>query len=107
MQRRLQLINFNVPIATRQRFDALCKLTGRTRTAALITLMEDFIVSAAARITERNAEIEMVEQAIRNSRRIFGDTAFAGDSASHLESAGHWRSREEYTALDTDDQECA
>jgi hypothetical protein len=47
MKPELILINFNVPISTKTRFDAICQVSARTRTSVLVELMNDFILSQA------------------------------------------------------------
>ena len=41
-----QLTNFNVPLPTRKRFDAICRASGRTRTSVLVELMTDHILKS-------------------------------------------------------------
>lgn len=52
------MTNFNVPRETRDRFDAVCRESGKTRTAALVELMESFIISQAKALAERKSAFD-------------------------------------------------
>lgn len=54
----LAVTNFNVPRETRTRFDAICRESGKTRTAALVELMEGFIISQGKVLAERKSAFD-------------------------------------------------
>ena len=68
------ITNFYVPIEIRNRFDEICRLNGRTRTAALVQLMEDHIIAQGPEIARRNEELEQVDRSIEKSRRLLAST---------------------------------
>ena len=53
----IQLTNFNVPIDTRRRFDAICHASGRTRTSVLVELMTNYILEEGKRLVERQKKL--------------------------------------------------
>ena len=74
----LSLTNFNVPIGTRERFDRICELNGRTRTSVLIELMEPYIVKQREVIETRNREIKKIDETLRKTRRLMSFKEFLG-----------------------------
>lgn len=73
-----QLTNFNVPLPTRKRFDAICRASGRTRTSVLVELMTDHILKEGRRLTDQQSELEQIDAAIGKSRSVkrFSDWAY-------------------------------
>lgn len=65
-----QLTNFNVPLPTRKRFDAICRASGRTRTSVLVELMTDHILKEGRRLTDQQSELEQIDAAIGKSRSV-------------------------------------
>ena len=65
-----QLTNFNVPLPTRKRFDAICRASGRTRTSVLVELMTDHILKEGRRLTDQQSELEQIDSAIGKSRSV-------------------------------------
>ena len=65
-----QLTNFNVPLPTRKRFDAVCRASGRTRTSVLVELMSDHILKDGRRLTDQQSELEQIDAAIGKSRSV-------------------------------------
>ncbi|MEY4999712.1 MAG: hypothetical protein RIS00_1756 [Pseudomonadota bacterium] len=65
-----QLTNFNVPLPTRKRFDAVCRASGRTRTSVLVELMTDHILKEGRRLTDQQSELEQIDAAIGKSRSV-------------------------------------
>jgi len=56
------LTNFNVPTSTRDRFDRVCRISGRTRTSVLIEMMEDYIIHQGSVLKDRSKRIRMVDR---------------------------------------------
>lgn len=48
------LTNFNAPDTVRQRFDAICQASGRTRTSVLVELMTDYILHQSKHLATRS-----------------------------------------------------
>ena len=65
-----QLTNFNVPLPTRKRFDAVCRASGRTRTSVLVELMTNHILKEGRRLTDQQSELEQIDAAIGKSRSV-------------------------------------
>lgn len=76
------LTNFNVPISVRQRFDEVCRASGRTRTSVLVELMENFVLLQGKVLEERAKRLEQVDHSIRESRRIMGFREFLGEQSA-------------------------
>lgn len=66
----LHLTNFNVPITTRNRFDAICHASGRTRTSVLVELMTNYILQEGKRIIAQQNEFHDLDQRLRESRGL-------------------------------------
>jgi hypothetical protein len=56
------LTNFKAPIDTRNRFDAICQASGRTRTSVLVELMSDYILNQSQQLATRNHGFQIVDQ---------------------------------------------
>lgn len=56
------LTNFKAPIDTRNRFDAICHASGRTRTSVLVELMTDYILNQSQQLVTRNHRFQLVDQ---------------------------------------------
>lgn len=60
-----ELTNFNVPLRTRQRFDAICRASGRTRTSVLVELMTNHILKEGRRLSDQQSELDKIDTAIQ------------------------------------------
>lgn len=58
------LINFLVPKATKNRFDAICRINGRSRTQALIDLMNDYIVKTSPLLEARYEKLKNADHTL-------------------------------------------
>lgn len=58
------LINFLVPKATKNRFDAICRINGRSRTQVLIDLMNDHIVRTSPLLEARYEKLKNADHAL-------------------------------------------
>lgn len=67
------LTNFKAPIDTRNRFDAICQASGRTRTSVLVELMSDYILNQSQRLATRSHRLQLVDQMLRDNRVSNGD----------------------------------
>lgn len=54
------LINFNVPLSIRHRFDEVCRASGRSRTSVLVELMESYVLTQGKVLADRHVEIRKV-----------------------------------------------
>jgi hypothetical protein len=64
------LTNFNVPIMTKDRFDRVCEISGRTRTSVLIELMERHIVDQTDFLQSRNHQFERIDGVLVKLRSV-------------------------------------
>jgi len=62
------LMNFNVPIETKDRFNQICALTRKTRTAVLVELMERYIVDQTSVLKSRGRQIERIDEMLDEIR---------------------------------------
>lgn len=62
------LTNFNVPIFTKNRFDRVCQISGRTRTSVLIELMERYVVDQVNVIETKNLQLDRIDGIITDNR---------------------------------------
>lgn len=68
------LTNFNVPIDTRNRFDAICHASGRTRTSVLVELMKEYVLEEGKRLIERQKELGELDARIQESLVLRGSS---------------------------------
>lgn len=62
------LTNFNVPIFTKNRFDRVCQISGRTRTSVLIELMERYVVDQVDVIETKKRQLDRIDGIITDNR---------------------------------------
>ena len=62
MIENVTLTNFNVPTGIRDRFDRVCRISGRTRTSVLIEMMEDYIIHQGSVLKERSRRIRRIDR---------------------------------------------
>jgi hypothetical protein len=67
------LTNFKAPIDTRNRFDAICQASGRTRTSVLVELMSDYILNQSQRLATRSLRFQLIDQMLGDNRVSNGD----------------------------------
>lgn len=58
------LINFLVPKTTKNRFDAICRINGRSRTQVLIDLMNEHIVRTSPVLEARYEKLKNADHAL-------------------------------------------
>ena len=75
------LTNFNAPIDTRNRFDAICQASGRTRTSVLVELMTDYILHQSQLLATRNQRFQLVDQMLGENMVSKGERSLMGDQA--------------------------
>ena len=63
----IQLTNFNVPIDTRRRFDAICHASGRTRTSVLVELMTNYVLQEGRRLMDRQNAFQDLDKRFQES----------------------------------------
>jgi hypothetical protein len=68
----ITLTNFNVPITTRRRFDAICHASGRTRTSVLVELMTRYVLEEGRRLVERQKELGDLDVRFQESLGLKG-----------------------------------
>ena len=73
MKPDLTLINFNVPMPTKTRFDSICQISGKTRTSVLVELMNDFILSQADLLTHRSRQFDLIDTALMLNGNVTDD----------------------------------
>jgi hypothetical protein len=70
------LINFNVPIPLRSRFDGICHASGRTRTSVLVELMADYILQQSQLLSTRYRQFQMVDELLGENSVSKGERSF-------------------------------
>ena len=68
----ITLTNFNVPITTRRRFDAICHASGRTRTSVLVELMTNYVLQEGKRVIERQKKLGDLDKRFQESQGLKG-----------------------------------
>lgn len=58
------LINFWVPKATKNRFDSICRINGRSRTQILVDLMNEHIVRTSPLLEARYEKLKNADHAL-------------------------------------------
>lgn len=72
----ITLTNFNVPITTRKRFDAICHASGRTRTSVLVELMTNYILQEGRRLVEHQKELGDLDKRFQGSLGLNGSNSY-------------------------------
>jgi hypothetical protein len=106
----IQLTNFNVPIDTRRRFDAICHASGRTRTSVLVELMTNYVLQEGKRLVERqkelgdldkrfqeslslkgsNRQLDIRHRSVHSARQTWGDNEFDLPDPIYSDGHGDW-----------------
>ncbi len=68
----IRLMNFNVPLTTRKRFDAICHANGRTRTSVLVELMTKHVLEEGRRLIERREALGDLDKLFQDSPGLTG-----------------------------------
>lgn len=94
------LTNFNVPDTVRQRFDAICHASGRTRTSVLIELMTDYILHQSQHLATRNHQFQMVDELLGENSVSKGDRSFPSSHTRSSRNTTQTRSNKEFDLPD-------
>ena len=91
-----KLTNFQVPQKIRDRFDRVCKLSGRSRSSVLIELMEDYTVRQTRILLQKSRRIQEADQNIRKSSKLMGYKAFVEQRERELQERSRNASEPEF-----------
>ena len=94
------LTNFNAPVATRRRFDAICHASGRTRTSVLVDLMTSYVLEQSEQLSNRYRQLERIDQLLEESSVLKGLRSPPGDQTRSLRTATQNRSYGEFDPPD-------
>jgi hypothetical protein len=64
------LTNFNVPAHIRQRFDAVCHASGRTRTSVLVEMMERYVIDQSKALACKARQLGDADRIIEENRAL-------------------------------------
>jgi hypothetical protein len=92
----IALTNFNVPVATRRRFDAICHASGRTRTSVLVDLMTDYILQQSQQLYNRDRQLERIDQQLEENSVLKGLRSPLGDQSRSRRTSTQNRSYAEF-----------
>lgn len=90
------LTNFNVPLPLRNRFDAICHASGRTRTSVLVGLMTDYILHQSQLLATQNQKLQLVDQMLEEKFDSRGDQSFQSYQTQSYQNAHQSRSDQEF-----------
>jgi hypothetical protein len=94
------LTNFNAPIDTRNRFDAICHASGRTRTSVLVELMTDYILNQSQQLATRNHRFQIVDQMLGDNRASNDDSSLPSSSSPLSRNRNQKRSNQDFELPD-------
>lgn len=94
------LTNFNVPDTVRQRFDAICHASGRTRTSVLVELMTDYTLHQSQHLAARNHQFQMVDELLGENSVSKGARSFPSDQTRSSRNTIQSRSNKEFDLPD-------
>ena len=94
------LTNFNVPLPLRNRFDAICHASGRTRTSVLVGLMTDYILHQSQLLATQNQKLELVDQMLEEKLDPRRHQSFQGYQAQSYQKTHQSRSDREFDLPD-------
>lgn len=90
------LTNFNVPLPLRNRFDAICHASGRTRTSVLVGLMTDYILHQSQLLATQNQKLELVDQMLEEKFDSRGNQSFQSYQTQSHQNTHQSRSDREF-----------
>ena len=90
------LTNFNAPVATRRRFDAICHASGRTRTSVLVDLMTDYVLQQSQQLFNRDRQLERIDQLLEENSILKGLRSPPGDQFRSRRTSSQTRSYAEF-----------
>lgn len=71
MKKDKVLINFQIPVSMKERFDRYCEITGKSKTSVLQFLIEEHLISQVSDIEQKVNRLAMLDnQIVRHSRII-------------------------------------
>jgi hypothetical protein len=94
------LINFNVSTTIRQRFDAICHASGRTRTSVLVDLMTDYVLQQSQQLFNRDRQLERIDQLLEENSVLKGLRSPPGDQSRSRRTSSQNRSYAEFDPPD-------
>ncbi|MCZ8325399.1 MAG: hypothetical protein O9283_09075 [Sphingomonadaceae bacterium] len=94
------LTNFNAPDTVRQRFDAICHASGRTRTSVLVELMTDYILHQSQHLATRNHQFQMVDELLGENTASKGARSFPSNQTRSSRDTTQTRSNREFDLPD-------
>ena len=94
------LTNFNAPDTVRQRFDAICHASGRTRTSVLVELMTDYILHQSKHLATRNHQFQIVDELLGENSVSEGARSFPSDHTLARRNATQTHSDKEFDLPD-------
>ena len=77
----ITLTNFNAPVATRRRFDAICHASGRTRTSVLVDLMTDYVLQQSQQLFNRDRQFDLIDKQLEENSILKGLRSPPGEQA--------------------------
>ena len=92
----ITLTNFNAPVTTRRRFDAICHASGRTRTAVLVDLMTDYILQQSQQLLDRDRQLERIDQLLEKNSVLKGERSLPSNQTQSYRSPSQTRSDREF-----------
>ena len=94
------LTNFNAPVATRRRFDAICHASGRTRTSVLVDLMTSYVLEQSEQLSNRYRQLERIDQLLEENSVLKGLRSPPGDQSRSCRASSQTRSYGEFDPPD-------
>ncbi len=80
MKERKILVNFYVPRNLKNTFDSICYNYGYSRTAALLTLMSQFVEEKAPEIEKAEKQMESINNQLSKTRKMISFNEFIRQS---------------------------
>ena len=92
----ITLTNFNAPVATRRRFDAICHASGRTRTSVLVDLMTSYVLEQSEQLSNRDRQLDLIDRQLEESSVLKGLRSPPGDQFRSRRTSSQTRSYAEF-----------
>lgn len=70
MKEEKVLINFQIPISMKERFDRFCEITGKSKTSVLNCLVEDHLINQISKIEQTVNNLSALDSQIMRHSRI-------------------------------------
>lgn len=79
MKEEKVLINFQIPISMKERFDRFCEITGKSKTSVLNSLVEDHLLNQISEMEQKVNDLSTLDNQLTRFPRVMRFRDFIED----------------------------